>query len=182
MESKERPASGGAVNHYEKHLGYPDSCSVTYREENPVRCDSADISASGARCGLSAPTFIGGKFTCSADARVNADHSATVTLQRLEAQTVTLTCGYSATLVIDELVCEALEIDCRYSSTIHIKKLRAKTVSLNVIYSSTLRIDKGTIHFVKGLVDYASTGRSRAEIEESDVKVGHASTWDSQPG
>lgn len=181
METKESPKGAVSGNNYVKHLGYPDTCNVTVREQK-VQTDTADISASGERCWPFAPTFHSEGIECKGSAKVNADHSGTVTLARLKATTVTLTCSYSGTLVIDDLECDTVDIDCRYSSTIHIKRINAQTVNFNVIYASTLRFDEGKIHFAKGLVDYASTGRSRAKIDRDDVRAEHASTWDSQAG
>jgi hypothetical protein len=168
---------------YVKHLGKPDTCSVTYREKNPVTCRTADISASGEGCWPSAPTFIGGLFVCDSKADIYAGYSGTVDIEELRAPIVRLTCTHSATLRVRRLVgVQTLEILCDYASTVHIvESLQAANVTFKIIYSSKLLFDRVDIDNLKGLLDYASYGRSRGRIGLSNVDVRHSSTWDSQP-
>lgn len=168
---------------YVKHLGKPGSCSVTHIEKNPVNCRTADISASGAGCWPSAPTFHGGEFVCEVAADVRAGHSATVRIEELNAPMVTLTCTHSATLSIRRLVgVQKLVINCDYASTVHIiESLEAVNVHFNIIYSSRLLFDRVDIDVLNGVLDYASYGRSRGRIGDSNVEVFHSSTWDSKP-
>lgn len=166
-----------------KHLGNPDSCSVTHIEKNPVNCRTADISASGAGCWPSAPTFNGGTFVCEVGAEVFAGNSATVKIEELNAPMVTLTCTHSATIEIRRLIgVEKLVINCDHASTVHIvESLEATDVHFNITYSSRLLWDRVDIDVVHGVLDYASYGRSRGRIGDPNVEVFHASTWDSKP-
>lgn len=169
---------------YVKHLGYPDSCSVTYKETNPVYCRTAHISASGKKCLVFVwPTFQGGLFVCDSRADIYAGHDGVVEIDEIQAPTVKLTCTHAARLEIRRLIgVTSLEINCDYASTVKIhESLQATSVTFNVSYSSTLIMGGVQIDKLNGRLNYSSYGRSRGTIKFPNVDVLNASRWDSQP-
>lgn len=167
---------------YVKHLGKPDSCAATYREQNPVFSRTANITASGQGCWPSAPTFIGGPITADSQAVILSAFSGTVTIDELTAPEVKLTCTHSATMVIRRVFgVRKLEIICDHASTVHITDLQAANVEIDVNFASTLMLDRVDVDKMSGVIDRASTGRSRGRIGQPDVVARHMSTWDSQP-
>lgn len=133
---------------YEKHLWGANTDIVS----NPVHCSDADISSSHSA------TLKFKKIVCSGDAKLSVDHSAT--------------------LIIDELECQNLTIEVSYASTLRIGNLKCPgTVNINVTYSSTFVVDGGSAGTTAGIINYSSLGKFLASIGTDRVVAENASTW-----
>ena len=138
----------GMSERYVKHLWGANTDIVS----NPVHGSEVDISSSHSG------TLKFTKIVCSGHAKISVDHSAT--------------------LVIDELECESLTIEVSYASTLRIGTLRcAGKVAVNVVYSSLFVVDDGAVDATAGVVNYSSTGKFFATIGTDGVVAQNASTW-----
>jgi hypothetical protein len=136
---------------YYKHID-----NGTTFNEGTVKCDQADIAATGSL--LSAPTYTAVAIECTASAVVLSTGSATVVIDKLTADTVKLTCHSSATL--------------------RIKYIKAKTITIDALDSANLRMESGECETIAGNVNNSSYSCFAGKITvKDDVTAEHASTW-----
>jgi hypothetical protein len=105
------------------------------------------------------------ELTCTENAKINVDHSATLGIGKLVCKSGTLNVSYSSSLFIEEIDCDGtLDIQCAYSSTIILNKK-------GQMYR------RGKIGATTGVVRYSSLGECYAKIGQDKVRTEYASTW-----
>ena len=123
-----------------------------------VSCKNADVSSR-----LSHNSYFD-ELTCTENAKINVDHSATLGIGKLVCKSGTLNISYSSSLFIEKIECVGtLDIQCSYSSTIKLHSIGRSTPA--------------KIGTTTGVVRYSSFGECYAKIGQDKVRTEYASTW-----
>ena len=124
-----------------------------------VSCKNADVSSSHSA------NLAFDELTCTENAKINVDHSATLGIGKLVCKSGTLNVSYSSSLFIEKIECVGtLDIQCAYSSTIILNKQGQMSRS-------------GNIGTTTGVVRYSSLGECYVKIGQDKVRTEYASTW-----